>query len=241
MSQTLIALMAAINARDPQAAALALKEGADINGQLKKGASTPTGYVHPDVPPVTWATRKAPKMIPWLVARGAKLEQRTRSSKETPIITAARQGLALKSIQVLIKAGANLDAVDNEGQSALHFAARQGKLKVVQALLKAGANPNLGKQDDHFGLPDTPTYTPLYEACGAHQQACAMALLDAGANPNTGKTGRVTLSPLGLAVNRQDQALCERLLMAGARTDEEVLSEPLRKELEALVGSLPKR
>lgn len=74
--------MAAINARDTKAAELALQDGADINGQLKKGASTPTGYVHPDVPPVTWATRKAPKMIPWLLERGAKLEQRTKLSKE---------------------------------------------------------------------------------------------------------------------------------------------------------------
>ena len=41
---------------------------------------------------------------------------------------------------LLLQAGATVDAVDNDGDTALHCAAYFGKIQVVEALLNAGAD-----------------------------------------------------------------------------------------------------
>jgi ankyrin repeat protein len=57
--------------------------------------------------------------------------------------------VALALVRRELGRGADIDAVDAEGQSALHVAARLGLPRTVQALLDAGADPNL--QDDAGG------------------------------------------------------------------------------------------
>ena len=46
----------------------------------------------------------------------------------------------LPTVQVLIRAGANVNAASRYGMTPLLFAAQNGEPKVVAALLKAGAN-----------------------------------------------------------------------------------------------------
>ena len=46
----------------------------------------------------------------------------------------------LSITNLLLQAGATVDAVDNYGQTALHRAAMYGKIQVVEALLNAGAD-----------------------------------------------------------------------------------------------------
>ncbi len=43
-------------------------------------------------------------------------------------------------LQLLINAGANIDAKDSSGRTALHLAAKEGKVEAVVELIKAGAN-----------------------------------------------------------------------------------------------------
>jgi uncharacterized protein len=71
---------------------------------------------------------------------------------------AAREG-ALDMLPVLIAAGAELDAVDAEGTSALLLATLAGRFDVARALLEAGANPNVA---DDYGR------TVLFAATDLH-------------------------------------------------------------------------
>ena len=46
-------------------------------------------------------------------------------------------------MNLLLQAGATVDAVNNDGNTALHEAARNGEIQVVEALLNAGADKAL--------------------------------------------------------------------------------------------------
>ena len=152
------------------------------------------------------------------------------------LITVARQGLALKSVTWLLDAGPKLDAANRHKETALHFAAQDGNLRLVELLLARGAKPNVGLKDKNYGLAGVPTYTPLYNAAAHGHTECALALLSAGANPNTGTATSWVQNPLGMAVKRGDVRLCRALLAAGARFSGAVLSADLRAKLRALVG-----
>lgn len=64
--------------------------------------------------------------------------------------------------------------VDDNGRSALHFAAAINNVPCVQLLLAAGADVD---------LQDREGYAPLHMAAGYSQTATMMALLEAGADP----------------------------------------------------------
>lgn len=81
-------------------------------------------------------------------------------------------------IQSLIASGADVDHADTGQQwTALHFAARDGKLKVVEALIKGGASIDAV---DVFG--NTPLFRSVFES--SKDYSVIKALLRAGANPN---------------------------------------------------------
>ncbi|KIZ02150.1 Signal recognition particle protein, chloroplastic [Monoraphidium neglectum] len=64
--------------------------------------------------------------------------------------------------------------VDDNGRSALHFAAAVGSVPCVQLLLAAGAEPD---------VQDREGYTALHMAAGYSQTGAMMVLLEAGADP----------------------------------------------------------
>ncbi len=84
----------------------------------------------------------------------------------------ARDRVALRD---LIAQEADVDAAQEDGTSALHWAAHQGDLESVRLLLRAGATPD---------LPNRYSVTPLMLACGRGDAAVVDVLLDAGANPD---------------------------------------------------------
>jgi ankyrin repeat protein len=55
------------------------------------------------------------------------------------------------SIRVLLEAGANMDAVDDRGITALHLAASAGHVLVMQHLLVCGVN--VDRTDVHGSAP----------------------------------------------------------------------------------------
>ena len=85
----------------------------------------------------------------------------------------------------LIEAGANVHAVDNVGNSALHKAALNGHIECVRALLKAGAS----NVDIAFNLAvgELKTFLDLIDTATQGDLDRMNLLLSAGANPNSRK------------------------------------------------------
>ena len=57
-------------------------------------------------------------------------------------------------MNLLLQAGATVDAVDNDGWTALHLAANEGKIQVVEALLNAGADKAVKKKNGKTALDE---------------------------------------------------------------------------------------
>ncbi|MEO6847182.1 MAG: ankyrin repeat domain-containing protein, partial [Chthoniobacterales bacterium] len=97
-------------------------------------------------------------------------------------IAAEKENLQL--MEALIKAGADVNAADEQNTTALHEAAENGNGVIVQVLLKNGANPEIVETD--YGC------TPLLWAVYGYehnqpvqdQLEIVKALVHAGANPN---------------------------------------------------------
>src|SRR5580765_6592143 len=105
-------------------------------------------------------------------------------------------------VVAMIKQGADVNAPQGDGVTALHWAARHGDADMVTALVAAGANPRATTQ---FG-----SYTPLHLAAERGSAAIATALVAAGApvdaRTNTGAT------PLMFAAAAGDIAAITTLL-----------------------------
>jgi uncharacterized protein len=81
----------------------------------------------------------------------------------------------LEMVDLLLKAGAKVDAADDYGVTPLSRAAENASIAMVERLLKAGANPNLA---ENSGM------TPLMTATHTGNIAVVKALIGHGANVN---------------------------------------------------------
>src|SRR5262245_59864708 len=78
--------------------------------------------------------------------------------------------------RTVLKAGADTNAVQKDGATALHWAAYHGDAGTVKLLLAAGANV---KAENRYG------FAPLSLACENGAEDLVRMLLAAGADPNT--------------------------------------------------------
>ena len=111
-----------------------------------------------------------------------------------------------KAVLDLIRAGSDVNAVRDDGSTALIWAASRDDAEIVAALLKAGANPN---QADENGE------TALLAAAGNGNVAAARMLLDAKAEVNAARWNGDT--PLLAAVNAGNLELVRLLADRGAK------------------------
>jgi ankyrin repeat protein len=101
-------------------------------------------------------------------------------SQSQPLHTAAEFG-ATGVVRVLLKHGADPNAIDNLHQTPLHVAAKKGHHAAVVALLQGGAKVDFGK------------VTALRIACWEGHKKVVEVLLQAGANVNQKTVGSTAL------------------------------------------------
>lgn len=118
---------------------------------------------------------------------------------------AARTG-DLGAIEDLLDAGADVDALDRQGQTALMLAAHAGSLPVVEALVRRGAGLDVTSK---FGL------SALMLAIVAGHEQVALTLVRAGAGltaRGTGAPGFIGKSAYDLALQQGMGELCGAIL-----------------------------
>jgi ankyrin repeat protein len=80
------------------------------------------------------------------IQKGANIEYMEERDGWLPIHYAARWG-DLKMLNILIKAGANINGLTNSKESALHKCGRWDRKDAAIILLELGANPNIKNSD----------------------------------------------------------------------------------------------
>ncbi|MEM9457498.1 MAG: ankyrin repeat domain-containing protein [Myxococcota bacterium] len=91
---------------------------------------------------------------------------RREADRETEgFIDAAMDGKLRKVQRALASKSVAVDALGSMGQTALHYAASYGHMKVIEALLGAGADPNM--RSDESGPGRAPGSTPLHLIAGS--------------------------------------------------------------------------
>lgn len=92
-----------------------------------------------------------------------------------PLIDAVKRG-DREAVRALLRSKADVNAVEPDGTTALHWAVRANDLETVNALIRAGANV---KTQNRYGLP------PITLAATNGSAEAIDALLKAGADANT--------------------------------------------------------
>jgi ankyrin repeat protein len=152
--------------------------------------------------PLTMAAFHGHKaMVELLLSRGADVNAKG-GGGYTALHQAAQHGFQAVA-EVLLANHADVNALNDAGATPLFLAAASGQLKIAQMLLAAGANLNAENKEGR---------TPLSFAAESGSPEAVKILLAAKADPNSGKLD----APLLCAIHKNDAAVVELLLQAGA-------------------------
>lgn len=130
-----------------------------------------------------------------------------RAAPRSPALHHAAKSGNVVVLMELLSSGADVNAVDKIGGTALHAAVMHGHDDVVEALLRADGVA--------IDKPDMSKVTALYRAAVANQVACVKALLKAGASPHAKDQRGLPLLHKVVAARPAGPVL-EALLAAGA-------------------------
>ena len=114
------------------------------------------------------------------------------------------------AVRALIRQGADVNAAQGDGMTALHWAAQQGDADLVKMLVAAGARTELTTRNA--------AYVPLHLAARSGSAAAVTALLDAGANVRAATSSGGTTA-LHFAAANGDRATVLALLDHKAPVD----------------------
>ena len=199
------ALLAASNSGNAECVRALLAAGADVNKKNKYGDAPVTlaagrgtdeslklllqaGVSDDVITPslISAAAQGHSKCIGLLLEAGVNVNVRSISG-ETPLLLAAKKKYRIDALQLLINSGADVNSINREKNTALHFVAPVPHLKVVKLLLLAGAHVNRANSEGDTALEkcliasDTrPRYMKKWQDVG-------MVLLAAGDSFNQNK------------------------------------------------------
>ncbi|HEX5106551.1 MAG TPA: ankyrin repeat domain-containing protein [Pirellulaceae bacterium] len=167
---------------DSRIVKLLLHEGAEVNARDEEEYTA----LH------SACAALSPLAVDLLLAAGADARAASKSGI-TPLLWAAAAGegeadaaAQLAIIEQLVKHGANLHATNADGQSALHFAASEGRLEVVEYLLKqrlsANAKDRLDRTPLHDAMELHRTITFGLRGDGSREVAITRTLIEHGAD-----------------------------------------------------------
>ena len=121
---------------------------------------------------------------------------------DAPIADAAMRG-DVEAVRTLVRSGADVNAAQGDGMTALHWAADRGDVELANVLLFAGGNVDAGTRIGR--------YTPLHIAAREARVGVVAALLAAGADPMA-RTTNSGATPLHLAASSGDPEIVSALL-----------------------------
>lgn len=129
---------------------------------------------------------------------------------ESPVADAAMEGQADR-VRALVAEGADVNAAQGDGMTALHWAARHGDEGLAEFLLDSGARVDVGTR---IGA-----YQPLHMAAEVGNGRIVSLLLEAGADPGIRTVDVGGATPLHFAAAAGDVSAVQALLDAGAEVD----------------------
>ena len=127
-------------------------------------------------------------------------------ASDSPLADAVMRGDSA-GLRLLLTQGADVNEVQGDGMTALHWAASRGNLVATHMLVSAGARVD--------AVTRNANYTPLHLAAQNGRAETVKALLAAGANVNAA-TSSGGASALHFAASSGDAATVEALLNKGA-------------------------
>ncbi len=187
-------LLAAVAARQQACAKVLLDRGANPSEPGREGLT----------PLLAAAEGATPSLIQMLLERGAKVDARTGDGRTALMHLGRSNGSDAKTIlacgELLIKAGADVKAVDSGGETALFNAYRLGAsgTLLAQSLEAAGLNPKTPNLKGKRPIPGDPFSVEA-------NSAALSALLELGADPNGRAKCGHTLLQHALINKRWDQ------------------------------------
>jgi len=127
---------------------------------------------------------------------------------DSPVADAAMRG-DVEAVRLLLDNGAEVDAAQGDGMTALHWAGQIGDVGLAEMLVRAGA--------DLEPLIRNGAHTPLHVASEAGNEQVVAVLLEAGANVRVASEGGST--PLHFAAMSGSGETIEALVDHGADVD----------------------
>ena len=155
------------------------------------------------------ARGSAPPRLDAVAALLALMVATAATPADSPVADAAMRG-DLDEVRELLRSGADVNAPQSDGLTALHWAAGNGDAALAGVLIYAGANLSPLTRND--------AYTPMHMAArGGHAQVVDQ-LLEAGADPGVA-TARTGVTPMHLAAKAGSGEAIRSLAAGGAELD----------------------
>jgi ankyrin repeat protein len=129
------------------------------------------------------------------------------AANRPPLVDAAKNG-DRDALRALLQKGADVNAAEGDGATALHWASYRDDVESVSVLIRAGAKVNAAND---LGV------TPLWTASENGSEAMVRRLLEAGANPNAALLAGET--PVMVASRSGYPAVVEQLIAKGANVN----------------------